>query len=209
MVQEQESKIANSQLRLTLSAIQQVIGEKNYGEIIQSFDTKPDLGTLPPDDLGFMLPAQDYARLLEVVESAYDDRGARILERIGRSCFHLLLREQQNWMSTARSTLSLWKPTRRIEIVLEAIIETQRKMYPQAEAWIENRNGRIAYIEQSCLVCFQRRSSTPVCFLQTGFISEAIHWATGVEFNCVEDACLAAGDPYCRFSIAKSKSSQK
>lgn len=208
MVQDHDTKIANSQLRLTLLAIRQVIGEKSSREIFQSLNLDPYLTSLPPDDLEQNLPAQDYANLSETIESTYGSKGPGILERIGRSTFHQILREQPNWMSSARRTMSLWKPVQRIEIMLEAIIESQRTAYPQTETWIENKNGQVSYIEQNCLVCYRRQSSTPVCFLKTGYISEAIHWATEVEFNCLETACIAAGDPFCRFSIEKTSAYQ-
>ncbi len=209
MGQDHDTKIANSQLRMTVLAIRQVIGEKSSRDIFQSLNFNAYSTSLPPDDLEHVLPAQDYASLLETIETTYGSRGARILERIGRSTFHQILREQPNWMSTARRTMSLWRPVRRIEIMLEAIIETQQNTYPHSEAWIENKNGQIAYIEQNCLVCFGRQSSTPVCFLKIGFIGEATHWATGTDFNCIETACIAQGDPYCRFSIDKTSAQQR
>ena len=209
MVQDHDTKIANSQLRLTLLAIRDVIGDKSSRDIIQSLNLDSYLTSLPPDDLEQNLPAQDYASLLETIELTYGSRGPGILERIGKSTFHQILREQPNWTSSARKTMNLWKPVQRIEIMLEAIIESQRKAYPQTGTWIENKNGRISYIEQDCLVCYRRQSSTPVCFLKIGYISEATHWATEVEFSCLETACIAAGDPFCRFSIEKTSVSQQ
>lgn len=209
MIQERDTKIANSQLRLTLIAVRQVIGEKSAREIIQTLDIDTDLRELPADDLEFTFPAGNYAKLLAAIETTYGNRGPRILNRIGRSTFHQILREQPNWMSSARRTMSLWKPTRRIELVLEAIIKTQQNAYPNSEAWIENKNGKISYIEQNCLVCYGRVNSTPVCFLKTGFLRAAVHWATDREYHCTETACIAVGDPYCRFSIDKSSAQQK
>jgi predicted hydrocarbon binding protein len=209
MIQEHDTKIANSQLRLTLLAVRQVIGEKSVREVIQTLDLDSDLTDLPADDLKYILPAGDYAKLLAAIETTYGSRGPRILSRIGRSTFHQILREQPNWMSSARRTMSLWKPTRRIELVLEAIIETQHTTYPNSEAWIENKNGQISYIEQNCLVCYGRVNSSAVCFLKTGFLSEAAHWATDREYHCTETACIATGDPFCRFSIGKSSAQLK
>ena len=201
MVQNHDPKIANSQLRLTILAMQQVIGDKSSQEIVHDLDLGINLMDLPPDNLEQIFPARNYAKLLAAVETTYGDRGARILNRIGRATFHQVLREQPNWMSSARRTMGIWKPARRIELMLEAIIEAQRKTYPQNESWIENRNGKISIIDQNCVVCSGRVDSSPVCFIRIGFLSEAANWATDKEYEFVETACIATGDPYCRFSI--------
>jgi predicted hydrocarbon binding protein len=204
MVQEQALRIANSQLRLILTAAQQVIGENNLKEIVQAQDLSAALSPIPPDDLDMVFPARDYARLLAAIETAYGSRGSRILERIGRSTFHLLLREEPNWMSAAQRTTRLWKPARRIEILLEALIESRKKTYPQSEAWIEIKNGKINYVEQDCLACYERKSTTPICSLNVGFIGGATRWTAGTNYNFTETACMASGDPYCRFTITRS-----
>ncbi len=209
MVQNQDPKIANSQLRLTLIAMQQVIGDKSSEEIINGLDIGIDLVNLPPENFNLTFPARDYAKLSAAIETTYGSRSTQILSRIGRSTFHQVLREQQNWMSSARRTMGIWKPARRAALILEAIIDSQQKIYPHSESWIENKNGQISYIEQNCVVCFGRAASSPVCFLKTGFLSEAVRWATDKEFNFQETACIAAGDPYCRFLLDTTRPHQQ
>jgi predicted hydrocarbon binding protein len=209
MVNSDDSKIPNSQLRITLTAMQQVIGENNGQEILQNLDLGLDLNKLPPDDDEQSFPARDYAALLAEIDRTYAARGARILTRIGRATFHQVLREQPNRMSTARRTMSIWKPSRRIELMLEAIMNAQEKSSQPVESWIEHRNGQISIVEQNCSVCCGLESETPVCHLRTGFLSEAVNWATGKEYDLVETDCIAAGDPYCRYSVTTSKTRSK
>ena len=204
MVHTPNQKIANSQVRLTILAIQEVIGEKKFFDILQNLNLDQDLTSLPPDDLVYELPAEDYAKFIESIGSTYGSTGPEILERIGRASFHQVLREQPGWLSFARGTMGLWSPKRRVELILDAIIDSQHTLYPHTNAWIEIKNGQTSYIEQNCMECYQRQSTEPVCHLKKGFIKESIHWATGLNFNCVETACLASGDPYCSFSIGKS-----
>jgi predicted hydrocarbon binding protein len=208
MVQTHSEMIANSQLRLTILAIQEVIGEKNSLDILQNLDLTRDLTSLPPDNMGYELPAENFARLIGAIGSAYRSAGPQILERIGKSTFHQVLREHPDWLSLARKTMNLWRPERRVELILDAIIDSQNTLYPETESWIEIKNGQITYIEQNCMECYQRLSTKPVCYLKQGFIKEGLHWATGLNFNCVETACLAAGDPYCSFSIGKTSANQ-
>ena len=95
----------------------------------------------------------------------------------------------------------MWNPHRRIALILEALIDAQKRTYPHSESWIENKNGQVSYIEQNCTVCFGRVDSSPVCFLRSGFLSEAVRWATDREFIFEETACIASGDPYCRYNL--------
>jgi predicted hydrocarbon binding protein len=206
MIHHQGPKIANSQLRLTLLGMQQVLGEQSTQQLIEDQGFGTELAKLPPDDFELKFPAQRYAKLLAAVESSYANQGARILTRIGRSTFHQVLREQPNWMSSAHSAMGLLKAPQRIVLILEGIIDAERKFYAQGESWIEQKNGQISFIEQNCLVCCGRQVSSPTCHLRTGYLNEATRWATDVEYQFQETACIATGDPYCRFSVDTSRS---
>ena len=205
MDRENDAAVPNAQFRHTLLAIRQVLGEKGSKDIYQSAKLDFKLASLPPDNLDRTFKEQDFAHLLHTIEVTYGERGPRILHRIGKESFHIILRDQPGWMGTAKRVMSLWSPEQRIEFMLEAIIDTQRKTNPQTEIWLEGKDGQLAFIEQNCLVCYGRQSSQPVCYLTTGFISEAIHWATEKKFEVKETACTATGDAYCRFTVEIAK----
>ena len=112
-------------------------------------------------------------------------------------------------MDAGKQVFNLWSSNQRSQFMLEAIVETQRKLYPNHEIWMEEKNGELAYIEQNCLVCYGRKSTETVCQLTTGFIKEAIHWASDVVFDVQETSCTAMGNAYCRFIIAKSSASSQ
>jgi predicted hydrocarbon binding protein len=200
-----DTAVVNAQFRHILLAIRQVLGEKGAKDIYQFAKLDVNLTSLPPDNSDRTFKKQDYAHLLHTIEVIYGDRGPRILHRIGKESFHIILRDQPGWMGTAKRVMSLWTPEQRIEFMLEAIIDTQRKTDPQTEIWLEAKDGQLAFIEQTCLVCYGRQSSQPACYLTTGFISEAIHWATEMEIEVKETACAATGDAYCRFTVETAK----
>ncbi len=209
MDRENDAAVANTYFRQTLLAINQVLGEKGAQDIYRSANLDVYSSALPPDNLDHKLNAQDFAHLLQTIETTYGQRGPRILRRIGRTSFHIILREQPGWMSTAKRVMNLWSPQQRGQFILEAIVDTQRKTYPKSEIWMEEKNGELAYIEQNCLVCHGRQSSQPVCHLTSGFITEAVHWASEKEFEVRETACIAVGDAYCRFTIGKGNPSTR
>ena len=82
MGQDHDPKIANSELLLTLTAMMQVIGDKNLAEIIEELNIGIDLANLPADDFSLTFPARNYARLVSKIESTYSGGGIRILSRI-------------------------------------------------------------------------------------------------------------------------------
>jgi predicted hydrocarbon binding protein len=204
MDKENHASVVNTHFRQTLLAINQVLGDKRSMEIYYGANLENYSSALLADNMGETYDGYDYARLLESIEKIYGDGGPRILRRIGKESFHIALREQPVWMAMGKRIFNLWSANQRSQLMLEAIVETQQKIYPTHEIWMEDKNGELAYIEQNCLVCFGRKSSHPVCHLTTGFIKEAIHWASDVDFDIKETSCTAVGDAYCQFVIAKS-----
>ena len=73
------------------------------------------------------------------------------------------------------------------------------------KAWVDESGERLAYIESTCAICFNRHSETPICHLYVGSINEAVQWATGKEFEVIETHCLAKGDEYCRFEVGEAR----
>jgi predicted hydrocarbon binding protein len=209
MESENDLAVANAHFRQTLIAIRQVLGENGTKDIYQRAKLDSKLSTLPPDDFDHSFDVQDFSRLLHTIELTYGDRGPRILNRIGRESFHVVLRERPSWMGTAKRVMRLWSPEQRIGFMLEAIIDTQRKTYPNSEIWLEEKDGQVSYIEQNCVLCHGRKSQHPICYLMTGFIREAINWVTEKEFEVQETACIGTGDAYCRFSIVTTKSQSR
>jgi len=205
MDRENQLTISNTHFRQTLQAINQVLGEKGLHDIYRSTNLEADLVTLPPDDLNRTFSSLDYSRLVQTIETDYGQEGPWILERVGRETFHIVLREQSTLMSSAKRVIRLWKPEQRIHIMMQTILDTQRKTNPHAEIWLEEKHDQLAYIEQNCLVCVGRQSSQPVCHITVGYIHEALQWATDKEVEVSETNCIAKGDAFCRFSIGNEK----
>ena len=84
MDRENQPAITNTQFRQTLLAITQVLGEKSSKDIYRSARLDAYLATLPPDDLTRTFNSYEYSRLLQTIETAYDQKGPWILQRIGR-----------------------------------------------------------------------------------------------------------------------------
>jgi predicted hydrocarbon binding protein len=78
-----------------------------------------------------------------------------------------------------------------------------KKSNSQVNAFVDEGGGKLAYVESTCAICHSRHSTDPVCHLYVGSITEAVHWATGRDYQIVETHCMAKGDPYCRFEVGE------
>jgi predicted hydrocarbon binding protein len=204
MDRETEAVVSNAHLRHTLLAIRQVLGEKGSKDVYKSVDLEAFLVSFPPDNLNDSIPVQEYARILQTIETTYGHEGENILRRIGRESFHLVLREQPTRMNLAKRVMGTWSKEQRLQFILESIVDAKQEMYPQADIWLEEHERTLLVIEQNCLDCYQRQSTQPVCHLTSGMIDEALLWATGQNIESRETDCIAMGDAYCRFEVNKS-----
>ncbi len=74
-----------------------------------------------------------------------------------------------------------------------------------AEEVVGKQGGdKLAYITEDCPMCAGKLADEPICWLWTGSLKEAAHWQTGKEFEVVQVACRAMGDPACVWEIGKT-----
>lgn len=203
MVEPQEAVIVNALVRQFLVAAREVMGENGLNSVLRTAHLERFIGNLPPDDLNPGVKAVEYARLNESIEAFYG-RGARgMLRRIGKGSFQYAIHEQPALMGLAGAALRLLPQRQRILFVLNNMVAALKKTNAQVDAWVEDKDGVIAFAERTCAICMGRKSAQPTCFLYVGSISEAVRWASGQDYDVRETHCIAKGDPYCRFEIGE------
>ncbi len=200
----QEAMIVNALVRQALVAAREVMGENGLNTVLRTSKLERFVGNLPPDDLNPGILTVEYARLNEAIEAFYGRGGRGMLRRIGKASFQYAVREQATLMGVAGTAIRLLPLRQRMLFVLNQMAGALKKTNPQVDAWIEDKEGKIAFCERSCAICHQRKSDHPICYLYLGSIAEAIRWATGGDFDIRETDCRAVGDDYCRFEIGES-----
>ncbi len=201
MVEPQDAVIVNALVRQALVAAQEVMGENGLNTVLRTSGLQRFVGNLPPEDLKPGVKATEYAQLNEAIEAFYG-RGARgMLRRIGKASFQYAVREQASLMGLAGAALKLLPQRQRILFVLNNMVSALKKTNPQVDAWVEDKDGKIAFVERTCAICMGRHSAGSICHLYIGSIGEAVRWATGLDYDVRETHCHARGDPYCRFEI--------
>ena len=197
--------VANSIMRQALVAAEEVMGANGLHAVLRSSGLEHFINNYPPNDLNPSVKTSDYSRLLLAIEEFYGRASKGMLQRIGKASFQYALREQAALMGIAGIALKHLPEKQRIKFILNGLVNVLKKTNPEAEIWVEEQGDTIAYVGKTCGVCWGRQSAQPVCYLYVGSISEAVHYATGVEHGVVETHCHAKGDEFCRFEVGAPK----
>ena len=197
--------IVNALVRQALTSAQEVMGENGLNAVLRTSELERFIGNFPPDNLEPSIRASEYAKLNAAIEAFYGRGGRGMLRRIGKASFQYAVREQAALLGVAGVALKLLPEKQRIKFILNSMAGALKKSNPQIEAWVDDKGERLAYMESTCAICYDRHSTDPICYLYAGSIAEAVQWATGREFKIIETHCIAKGDEYCRFEIGEAR----
>lgn len=200
-----DSVIVNGLVRQALISAEEVMGANGLNAVLRSSGLERYIGNFPPNDMQPGIKTSDYARLNEAIEEFYGRGGRGMLRRIGKASFQYGVREQAALLGIAGAAIKLLPEKQRIKFILNGMVNALKKSNPEVDAWVEERDNSLAYIEKTCAICWGRNSETSICHLYVGSVTEAVQWATGKEYNIIETHCLAKGDKYCRFEVGESR----
>jgi hypothetical protein len=198
-----DEMIVNTLVRQALSSVQEVMGENGLNAVLRTSGLERFIGNFPPNDLNPAIEAAQYARLNQAIEDFYGRSARGMLRRIGKASFQYAVREQAALLGIAGVALKLMPERGRIKFILKSTADALKKSNPQVEAWVEEKDDKIAYYESTCAICHSRKSAEPICHLYVGSLSEAVQWATGKAYEITETHCMARGDEWCRFEVGQ------
>src|SRR4026208_1973296 len=191
MTDNHDPMIVNALVRQALTSAQEVMGENGLTTVLKTSGLERFVGNFPPDNLDPSINASQYAQLNEAIEAFYGRGGRGMLRRIGKASFQYAVREQAALLGLAGVAMKLLPEKQRIKFILNSMANALKKSNPQIEAWVDDKGERLAYMESTCAICYDRHSADPFCYLYAGSIAEAVQWATGREFKIIETHCLA------------------
>lgn len=205
MPAREDSTIINSLVRQALVSAQEVMGDNGLNTVLRTCGLERFIDNFPPNNLQPAIQTSQYARFNEAIETFYGRGGRGILRRIGKASFQYGVREQAALLGVAGVAIKLLPEKQKIKFILNGMADALKKSNPEVNAWIEDNDGRLAYIESTCAICFGRHSTDSICHLYVGSIAEAVQWATGKEYAIIETHCMAKGDDYCRFEVGEAR----
>ena len=205
MTDRPEAMIINSLVRQALTSAQEVMGDHGLNTVLKTCGLDRFIGNFPPNNLEPAIQASQYAKFNEAIEAFYGRGGKGILRRIGKASFQYGVREQAALLGVAGVALKLLPEKQKIKFILNGMADALKKSNLNVNAWVDDSGDRLAYIESTCAICYGRHSQTPICYLYSGSIGEAVLWATGKEYEIIETHCLAKRDEYCRFEVGEAR----
>jgi hypothetical protein len=205
MTAREDATIINSLVRQALVSAQEVMGDNGLNTVLRTCGLERFVGNFPPNDLQPSIQASQYAKFNEAIEAFYGRGGKGILRRIGKASFQYGVREQSALLGVAGVALKLLPERQRIKFILNGMADALKKSNPEVNAWVDESNDKLAYVEATCAICHGRHSTESICHLYVGSVAEAVQWATGKEYIITETHCLAKGNDYCRFEVGEAR----
>ena len=199
----EDAVIVNTIMRQALAAAEEVMGTNGLNAVLRLSNLSAFVDNLPPDNLEPAIETTEYAQFNQAIEDFYGRGGRGMLKRIGKASFQYAINEQPALLGVAGAALKILPQKQRIKFILNSMASALKKSNPQVQAWVEEENGTIAYLDASCAICHSRKNDKPICHLYLGSLGEAIEWATGKTYEITETHCMAKGDPHCRFEVGE------
>ena len=205
MTTREDAVIINSLVRQALTSMEEVMGEHGLNAILKSCGLDKFVDNYPPNDLEPSIKATQYAQLNQAIEDFYGRGGRGMLIRVGKASFQYGVREQAALLGIAGVALKVMPEKKRIKFILNGMADALKKSNPEVDAYLDESDGKLAYVESTCAICNGRHSETSICYLYVGSVSEAVKWATGKDYEIIETHCIAKGDEYCRFEVGEAR----
>lgn len=208
---EERSFLPNRFVRITLEALQEVVGGGAMKAIYHHAGI-PDLGENPPtDNMNCEFASEDFANMFNSLNDVMGQRGGRTLSvRAGRTTMKL------SGMHFGTSPLPAI-PTYQATDTDPLLIRLNRlsnflNSISDLRTLVCRREGQEGYefLIRQCPNCCNLKSDEPLCGFFVGFIDEAVKEFSSSDFYKVaEIECQAVGAPGCKFLIIPAAQEQE
>lgn len=208
----EEKRIPSTLLNILFTQVDEMMGHRSLIMLLRQAGLPEYIDdVLPMDDTPSITVCQ-YSKLLADIYGVFGARGARpIFLRGGRLGAAELRRQRPAQFVVAGTALKLLPSAKRMQIVLDKLAEQGAEMYGASYHLYEEADAFYLEITR-CPYCAEiaRRSkdqnkpvSKPVCHIPVAIIEEMMEWVTSQKHLVEEVACIAVGDPACRFRVGK------
>lgn len=201
---------ANKIARITLKALEEVMGENGLKAILNLAHLPHLIDNLPPDNLHREFNFADFSAFNLALEEMYGPRGGRGLAlRAGRAAFADALRNFGALAGAGDLAFKVLPLSTKMRIGLPAMARIFSQISDQ-HSTVQERETDFVYTIHRCPVCWGRnRTDKPVCYVAVGLLQEGLKWLSGGnEFRVNETRCIAMGDTVCEFIVQKTPAGQ-
>ncbi len=192
----------NKMGRFFLAALRETLIQDGYVNLLDWADLPQYAESLPADNWTRAFDFTTMAKLNQGLLELFGPRGGRRLAlKTGSRFFRLGLVEIGGLAGVtdlARRALPLQTKLR------EGLVSVARLFSQTSDqtTWVVEEAMQFSYHVDPCPVCWEQTSASPICFITTGFLEEALLWlSAGQEFRVQQTACRAMGEAACVFRI--------
>jgi predicted hydrocarbon binding protein len=207
-----EKQIPSLLLNILFAQVDEMMGHRSLVMLLRQAGLTKYIDHTPPMDDSPSCAVGEYSRLLSNIYEIFGVRGARpIFLRAGRLGAAELRRQRPTQFVVSGMALKLLPTAKRIQFVLDRLSNQGEEMYGATYHLTEETDAFFLEIDD-CPYCAEitRRHmaqnkpiSKPVCYTPAAIIEEMVEWATDQKHLVEEVACIAVGDPVCRFRVSK------
>ena len=208
----EEKRIPSFLLNLLLTQVNEMLGRRSLLMLLRQAGLAGYIDNMPLRDGSPSITVGQYSRLLASIYDTFGARDARfILLNGGHLAAVEIRRQHPARYALARTALKVLAADTRMRLVLEKLAEYSEDLYGTPHFLDENEDAFVAELPACphCAELSQRTVSTnqpadkPVCHIPLAIIDEMVEWMTGERHLVEEVACIAMGDPACRFRVAR------
>lgn len=146
--------------------------------------------------------AKTYASLQSAMRT-YFGRGARgALTRVGQRLWDHLLDDAALGGKAQAAVIKRLPPGMRRKAALELLAKFLA--HESGDITVHTLDLDLLLADHRSPSAKGQTTSTPICYVTQGLISECLFWATGKTFNVEETSCLAKGEEACEFTITEN-----
>jgi len=188
--------------RIILLAMEEVIGKEAVHSVLNLASLASYADAYPEARPEKTFPFKAVTQLQESLEEFYGPQGGRgTALRVGRACFQYGLREYGSMLGLTEMAFRLLSLPTKIHTGARSFADLFNKHTDQ-RVRIEEKDDKLFWLIERCPLCWERKTTEPVCHLAVGLLQEALYWLSGGKiFNVEEIACIARGDPACTIVI--------
>lgn len=208
----EERQIPSLLLNILLAQIEDMMGRRSLIMLLRQAGLAEYVDDVPPLDNTPSITVQQYSNLLASIYDIFGARGAQpIFLRGGRLGAIEIRKQRPAQFAMAGTALKLLPARRRMQLVLERLAEQGEDLYGTPHYLEEEENAFVIEMP-GCPYCSEitrRRAAQgnpvtrPVCAIPVAAVAEMMEWAMGQKHLVEEVACIALGDPACRFRVSK------
>jgi predicted hydrocarbon binding protein len=208
----EENRIPSLLLNILFTQVDDMMGRRSLIMLLRQAGLAEYIDNVPPLDDSPSITVEQYSVLLANIYDIFGARGSRpIFLRGGRLGATEIRRQRPAQFAVAGTALKLLPASKRMQLVLDRLAEQGEDLYGTPHHFHEEENAFVIEMPDCpyCAEIARRRVkegkpvTRPVCHIPVAAVAEMMEWAMGQKHLVEEVACIAVGDPACRFRISK------